>query len=381
MPDILDCIRTEISKRLTDLNVPLLYLPDFTAEPSPPPKPCMPIHCTPLPLLRTKKRIFVMVGRRGEDLGVLAYRIISKTGGIVKGSVLHTVQEIQRRAREGAEDAQDNVEDAMPGIVILNAGQLKFSHKHRKAMTNLSWLAMPRPSAVHPEARVDEEWNRVAGNATYEDHIRFVFTHLLGNDQYVDVDRAELYILGAVEGGDEAITYLDEEVDGKKGFQRHRVAALALTASAPIYSFSSSIALKDNDPFLRFLANRTRAWRISGHALGTPLWNAHSPEAIELARQVVFPQTAAVHLHPEVSGGESQNEECIATTAAEEIVRWFFDVMAHGGAGGKHHSGYKNPILQIPEEVLIADREAADPDTEVWVSKGAPDVEDENIWT
>ena len=264
-----DCARAEVIKRLTALGIKPLYLPSLTPDPPASFTPTLPIACTPLDLLRRKRRIVVIINRAREDLAVLSYRALSRSGGISGGSAVSIVEELRVRAEKDAQKNRTVVEEEMPGVVILNTGQLLYSHTYRKAVTPVTWDAMPRASATHPPANVHEEWNRIEGNKNFEEHIHFVFKELLSNAQYVD-SQAELYIVGLLEGGDQVVKHIsDSDI-------HDRVAALALTAPVSVYASTSDVPLNGNDGFLRFLSQRARAWKLSNHPLNTPETNAFS---------------------------------------------------------------------------------------------------------
>ena len=290
------CIRAEISSRLTDLNVPPLYIPTLGTIKPPPSSAHIPIHCTPPHLLRTKRRIIVLVNRAAEDLGVWSYRVVSKTGGINAGSVVSLVRELRDRAEKTANasttpDASPEaraqlLEDNMPGILVLNPGCLLYSYTHGKALTPMSWDALPRKSAVHPPPRFHPKYNRVDGNHTADEHLRYVFDNVMNYDKFVSKD-AEVYIVAAADGSESVIRFLDESgyfLANSKGPNeppRHKIAAVALTAPLPmLHPTASPIPLmpptKANAGLLDFLAKRARAWCISGRPVGTPIANPMS---------------------------------------------------------------------------------------------------------
>lgn len=91
-----------------------------------------------------------------------------------------------------------NAENA-PGLIILNTGQLLYSHKHNRAMTLRSWSAMPRKSVTHDMIRIHEEENRVLGHRNPKQHVKTIFDEILCDPARVASD-AEVYII-AIEDG------------------------------------------------------------------------------------------------------------------------------------------------------------------------------------
>ena len=79
------------------LGIPLLYLPQLTAV-KPESSPHIPILATPADILKTRKRVIVLINDNTQDLGILAYRVLSKELGIDGGSVVNFTKQIIRRS-------------------------------------------------------------------------------------------------------------------------------------------------------------------------------------------------------------------------------------------------------------------------------------------
>ncbi len=390
------CIRNEVVTRLASLNVHPLYLPNLSSQ-KPSGTAHLPILTTNPTTLRSKSRVIVIVNRSAEDLAIWAYRILSKSGGINSGSAVSFVKEAVTRSEVYGAGEED-----VPGFIILNPGQLLYSHKHERAMTTVAWDALPRKSATHPMPRVHPVHNRIPGNKTAEDHVAFVFDKVVGSPEFVNPD-AQIYIVGLGDGGDEVIKYLEKnctfssldyiattQTNNTTGSHRRgpTIAALALTAPTPLRPSISPIPLT-NRPFLTFLSNRARAWLVSHFPLGTPLANAAAistfcppPDAaapqsrdtpyvsadtnattdtasangITTTTSITIPETtdddpeANISLFPCLSGGTSEYAECVMPCAYREILDWFEAVAR--GSGGIEGEEYANEVLEVPEEVL-----------------------------
>lgn len=114
---------------------------------------------------------------------------------------------VKRSALSGDNASQDIFEDGtgiksdkeVPGIVVMNTGQLLYSHKYNRSMTTRSWYALPRKSIAHDHIRIHEEENYVEGHRNPAQHVKSVFDQLLCNPDHVSPD-AEIYVI-AIEGG------------------------------------------------------------------------------------------------------------------------------------------------------------------------------------
>lgn len=109
--------------------------------------------------------------------------------------------------KQATTDAYDG---EAPGVVILNPGQRYYSYKHSQAMTQTTWLALPRASAAHPAPRVHDICNHIQGNTSAAEHIEFVFDKLLNNADFVAPD-ARIYAIGVCDGADELVEYLAKQ--------------------------------------------------------------------------------------------------------------------------------------------------------------------------
>jgi hypothetical protein len=181
-------------------------------------------------ILKTRKRIIVIVNDAMQDLGILAYWHIQRDLGLNGGSVVNFVKEIIKRSATGdvAKKFDNIFEDCFeleddndtPALVVLNTGQLLYSHKYKKAMTMRSWSAMPRKSVAHDMIRIHEVENRVEGHRDAKEHVKSVLDNIVCNPDRVAPD-AEVYVI-AIEGGTEYI--LDVLAQDRKlmhvGFQQ-----------------------------------------------------------------------------------------------------------------------------------------------------------------
>lgn len=281
---VLACLRREIGSRLAELGISQLYLPHLTTvKPS---EPSLPILTTPLEALRDKKRILVVSNDSFQDLGIWAWRMTGTSkGSIDEGSAVNFI-------KAALANGEDNKSDS-PGIVILNPGQLLYSHKKGQAVTHTTWNALPRPSAVHPAARVDETHNRIKGNETPSAHLGFACEHVLNNPDIIASD-ATFDIIGIGEGGETLLQFLDRDWERCKA----RVNAVALTHPFyfPFYT--------ENSDFNTFLRERARAWALSDRPLDTLVSTPKSSTTISNNRH----DPDGNHI-PEAAAARSQTPE------------------------------------------------------------------------
>jgi len=250
------------------LGCPPLYLPHMTASKPDGKEPHLAIYCTPRETLKEKKDIIVIANNSGTDLGVWSYRHLLRSGGLDGGSCISLAKALQ--AGTSAFTRFDANRTDTPGLVILNPGQLLYSHRQASAQTHTSWVAQPRASAAHPPPRIHPTHNVIHGHASPDAHVATVFAALLRNPAFVS-PAARLYIVGLADGARAVLACLD---DPAAAWLRRRVAALALVQPTHAPTAVTSAALR------ALLAARGRAFVLSraprGALLGAP-WVESAP--------------------------------------------------------------------------------------------------------
>lgn len=174
----------------------------FTASPTDPHIPILTSRNLP-----TATRTILFFGEESQDLGIFAYRIIGQESNAA-GSALDFVKAIQ--------SSKDN-----PGLIIANMGQLIWYRRGRRAVTRMSWSALPRKSGISECMRVDPVKNRVPGNEDMAAHVKYVFEEVV--PKMVNPN-SKLDIIGLGDGASEAVAYLQTEWTRWKG----RVEAIAV---------------------------------------------------------------------------------------------------------------------------------------------------------
>jgi len=153
--------------RINALGLQQLYIPQLSYD-KPQNEAFVPILAPPAEILKTRKRIIVLVNSTLQDLGVLAYRRLQRELGVDGGSIVDFVKELIARSMELQEEFDIfkdgvGVEDPAsetPGVIVMNCGQLLFSYKFAEAKTVTSWNAMPRKSAATEPPQITEVWIR-----------------------------------------------------------------------------------------------------------------------------------------------------------------------------------------------------------------------------
>jgi hypothetical protein len=189
-------IRDEVSQRMTALNMSLLYLPQMTAA-KPTTEQHLPIYTTNLEELKCKSRIVVVVPDNHSELGTWAFGDTLDEPGLEVGSAISLTRLIAWH------------EQNAPGLIIMNPGEMYFSHEFNRPMTLQAWQDRSRASPYHPMPRIDDQWNRIPGNESPEKHVQYVFENIVNNKKFANPD-AKIDVIGVKDGGEIALAYLDE---------------------------------------------------------------------------------------------------------------------------------------------------------------------------
>lgn len=278
---LLACARQIVLKRLRDLGLEEVRLPLGSTETD----KHVPILVSPD--LASKKYVIVFFPERHTDMGVLSYRVMGDEG-INIGSIVNFVQCIMKGPPPpsevtvgGASNTDPNaapVAKALverPGIVIANPSQLIWYRGGGRAVTDREWLCMPRESAVHEPMRIDEVRNRVEGNKNFEEHVQYIFEHILSSDddnQPLCDPRAKISVVGQEYPGSAALQYM---VNNWMGW-RYRISCVALISPQhsleglfSTFDMTATGDVAEREQTTDFIARRTRAYRVSHKPLET----------------------------------------------------------------------------------------------------------------
>ncbi|EME86802.1 uncharacterized protein MYCFIDRAFT_77379 [Pseudocercospora fijiensis CIRAD86] len=216
--------RAKIAEVLSERHgIQELYLTGGTYHHERPQEPHVSILCTKVSELKKKHDIVVVIGEAKEDPGIWGWRVAGKEGGIESGSVVGLAARLQSfgqcmrdddfedereepevRANQVGEDCE---RDPTPGLIVLNPGQLVYSHDMNKNMTLTSWSNRRRAHALSDPYAIDKVHNRVKSHQDPETHLHTCFEHVL---QQIMPDGARLYCIMIGDGSTHGLHVLDQ---------------------------------------------------------------------------------------------------------------------------------------------------------------------------
>lgn len=294
------------------------------------------------PNLAEKKHVIVLFTERHIDLGILSYRILGDEG-INTGSVVNLVKAILESPAPPA---------GRPGLVIANPSQLIWSRAAKRAVTDREWVNLPRDSAVYLAARIDEVKNRIEGNRNFEEHVQYIFEHILTpteRDEHTFPNPichpdAKFSIIGLEFPGSAALQYIVHNWT----YWGSRISCVAICnpqhTLKELFSQFSDTPTHNNikSEITKFIAARTRVYRVSRKPVEAPL------ESINISDHGLGCNV--------YSSGEALYEESVFVRCWPSILDWI-DLC-------RFSKDFEEPILMLDQEGDRDDRMIKWPTTE-----------------
>lgn len=146
--------------------------------------------------LDTATRIIVVFGEPAQDLGIWAYRTVG-ADSINAGSAVSFTKAVLG-------DSQNKAGNA---LILANTGQLIWHCGSGRAVTQQTWLALPRSSAVAGQPIMSYR-NKIPSNADWQEHVEYIFENVLFRRLYSKRPAPRIDVIGVAEGGLGAFKYL-----------------------------------------------------------------------------------------------------------------------------------------------------------------------------
>ena len=239
--------------------------------------------------ISTTRRVFLLFGESSQDLGIFAHRIIGMRGGINAGSAVNfirTVLSLEINAETGLPLAKSKTgsmqvklsnpekidlteQDVVsPGVIMANMGQLCWARSQGRAISHVSWDALPRPSAVDSAVRFHTSKNTVPGHRTEAEHVASIFQHVVPQ---LCAKGVQIHVIAIGDSCEHIPLYLDQHWNSIK--TRINIESMAMIC--PGFAGETEEAYT-NEEFKLFLKERTRGWlEDEVRPAGNPLFGPH----------------------------------------------------------------------------------------------------------
>ncbi|PQE21984.1 arb2 domain-containing protein [Rutstroemia sp. NJR-2017a BBW] len=159
-------------------------------------------------------------------------------------------------------------------------GQLRWWRKGQKAVTQMTWFALPQASAVDKPYRFDKIKNTIEGNRNTDEHVDYIFNHVISELGHPE---AKVDVIGVSEGAMGVSRFFEQPANWEKWESR-------VQAFAAVATWFQSTDCK-NPKFLEWMLARSRAYTLSDEPAGTFLMG---PEGNKRSFGHGSPEVAAV---------------------------------------------------------------------------------------
>ncbi|KAK3674339.1 hypothetical protein LTR78_005808 [Recurvomyces mirabilis] len=237
-------IKKSMLSELKKLGITEVFIHEGACQATKPSGPHATILASEPRVLKTLKDVIVIVNEHKQDLGVLAYRALAREGGLDVGSVFGLASKLSAvttnlgtgptagDVHALASDVQklslrdtSKIDDGF-GLLIMNPGELLYSHALNKTMSQAAWLARKRPSALSPPFEISDV-NRVPGHETPQAHIHAIFEQVIPT---LLAENARIYVIGLSDGGESVLKYMNDTLrNDEHAHVASMIEAVALT--------------------------------------------------------------------------------------------------------------------------------------------------------
>jgi hypothetical protein len=196
------------------------------------------------------KDVYIFIGDSRRELGIISRVHTDSEGGPREGTVLGVAKALQRHGHRHEEFS------GLPAMLVLNPGELLYSHPTKSCMTQDIWNTRKRPNAFSEQYAVKSQ-NKIPGHATSQEHVNTVLEHIL--PQLVAEQHERIHIVAVGDGGESVLKYLDGKFTDD---HNAKIAGLTLVSVALVTSSHDEDTLK-SPQLKKFMAKHGRAWDSS----------------------------------------------------------------------------------------------------------------------
>jgi hypothetical protein len=288
------------------------------------------------------KELYLIIGDSKQDLGIWSRKTVLTEGGINHGSAIGLVaalRDIAQPTKVTNSPLPKDKESDLPGVIILNPGELLYSHKDKDNMSAATWHDRQREHAFAHQYKITEEHNLLPGHQTPGMYAKLFLRGFL---KPIVGYRTRVNIITIGDASEAVLDCLNRDFKAAEDNDDLLVTKFAIAMIQPTHNVDIVTA-----PALqKLLANHGR------------IWEAHSSPRGTLLADVARDDVLSGQLEPDLDD----------VFVDQSIVR-----RTSPGAGAFDDTG---PITNRPFEDLGSLRQivGAAPDTKLALAKPAEDA-------
>jgi hypothetical protein len=213
------------------------------------------------------KELYLIIGDSKQDLGIWSRKTVLTEGGIEHGSAIGLVAALRGIAQptkvENSPLPKDK-ESNLPGVIILNPGELLYSHKDKDNMSAATWHDRQREHAFAHQYKITEEHNLLPGHQTPGMHAKLFLRGFL---KPVIGYRTRVNIITIGDASEAVLECLNEDFNVATAKDDLIAAKLTIAMIQPTHN----VDIVTNPALQNLLAKHGRIWEAHSSPKGTLL--------------------------------------------------------------------------------------------------------------
>ncbi|KAM3421992.1 hypothetical protein BST61_g2369 [Cercospora zeina] len=310
-----ECLRKEIAAELKEKHgITELFVTGANGAEiasSRPNGPHLSLLTTQVSELAHKRDIIIIIGESMQDCGVWAWRVVQRDGGMDGGSLTGLAGKVMKQVEESTgggvarlppdEDVRSNEQNTKaPGIVVLNPGQLLYSHDLGRGLTLASWQSRSRPTAISGPCKIEPKYNSIPGHENPRKHVETVLQQILPQ---ITAEKARLHIIAIGDGTAATVDAIDHSILAQDRF----IVGGGILESIALIGATHEHE-KVSQSLQTFLASTGKGW-VQGEELKGTIVQMPSPTSFGMPALEHAPGT---EIRTEERGGAAVNGDTTA---------------------------------------------------------------------
>jgi hypothetical protein len=213
------------------------------------------------------KELYLIIGDSKQDLGIWSRKTVLTEGGINHGSAIGLVaalRDIAQPTKVTNSPLPKDKESDLPGVIILNPGELLYSHKDKDNMSAATWHDRQREHAFAHQYKITEEHNLLRGHQTPGMHAKLFLREFL---KPIVGYRTRMRIITIGDASEAVLDCLNRDFKAAEDNDDLLVTKFAIAMIQPTHNVDIVTA-----PALqKLLANHGRIWEAHSSPKGTLL--------------------------------------------------------------------------------------------------------------
>jgi hypothetical protein len=266
-------VRREVHEVLACMGVAPVYIDQLDDKRShhvsgkKPKTPSMKILASPGFSPFEHKELYLIIGDSKQDLGIWSRKTVLTEGGLNNGSatgLIAALRDVVQPISSNKSPIAKDKESDLPSVIILNPGELLYSHKDKDNMSAATWHDRQREHAFADQYKITERYNLLPGHQTSSQHVKLCLRGFL---KPTIGYRTRMNIITIGDASEAVLECLNEDFNRAAARDDLIVAKVTIAMIQPSHNANivTAPALQD------LLATHGRIWEAHSSPKGTLL--------------------------------------------------------------------------------------------------------------